>query len=371
MRINRRNLLIGIVILAGSVAASPLLAPQNSGLDAKLAAIEKAVESKRRELKIQGISLVIVKDDHAVMMKGFGLRNVRANLPVTPDTLFAIGSCTKAFTALAAVIGVDEGKLSLDTSVKKYLPYFKLKDPTADSQVSMRDLMSHRTGLDEDHRIPRTGHRSRAEVIQAEMATSPKSAFREAFHYNNIIFSAGGEAVAGAMHSNWEEIVSSRIFKPLGMNATNTSIQEMQRSSDYSIGYAKGGSKVQHMLDLTIIAPAGAINSNARDMERWLRFMLAGGIWEGRRLVSEAAFQELTAKNIQIKSGLYYGLGWGVTAIKGHPLITHNGGVAGFTSVVDWLPDLKLGWVILLNVEDDDPSGNAIRNIIVNNLIEG
>src|SRR5262245_59513258 len=128
-------------------------------ISARLAAIEKAVEAKRRELNVPGLSIVIVQDGRTLLLKGFGLRDVKRKLPVTPDTLFPIASCTKAFTAMAAVIAVDEGKLSIDDSPKKYLPYFKLTDPDADAQVTIRDLLSHRTGIGEDDaRIWVLGH---------------------------------------------------------------------------------------------------------------------------------------------------------------------------------------------------------------------
>jgi CubicO group peptidase (beta-lactamase class C family) len=140
------------------------------------------------------------------------------------------------------------------------------------------------------------------------MAAKPKVPIRKALLYNNIMFSAAGEAIARAYGSTWEDLVARRIFKPLGMNATNTSVQEMQLAADHSAGYGHAAHEIR-MRDLTNIAPAGAINSNARDMARWLRLMLKGGVFDGQRLVSESGFRELTARNIEAKQpNVYYGL---------------------------------------------------------------
>ena len=152
----RRNLMRHIIsfLFCAATIAAPVFSPikgqsqnnatasaQSSDLSAQLAAIEKAIEEKRKETGAPGVAVVVIKDDKVILQKGFGLRDIERNLPVTPKTLFPIESCTKAFTAMAAVISADEGKLSLDDSPKKYLPYFKLQDPEADSKITVRDLL--------------------------------------------------------------------------------------------------------------------------------------------------------------------------------------------------------------------------------------
>src|SRR4030095_13396464 len=204
-----------------------------------LEAIEKEVEEKRRKLNVPGAALVIVRNDRVILLKGFGLRDVAAGLPVTPETLFPIGSSTKTFTAMAAVISADEGKLSLDDSPKNHLPYCKLRDPEADAQVTLRDMLCHRTGLEAygGDEAFEGGKRSREAAIRIGMQAKPTVKFREKWQYSNMMYLAAGEATARAQNSTWEGVGSSRIFKPLGMNASNFSARARRLTADFSWGY--------------------------------------------------------------------------------------------------------------------------------------
>lgn len=341
-------------------------------LAASLTAIEKTVEEQRKEKGIPGLSLVIVKDDRVIYMKGFGLRDVERNLPVTPDTLFAIGSCTKAFTAMVAVMSQDEGKLSLDDSPKKYLPFFKINDPRIDAKITLRDLLSHRSGLAGTDLAWYTGVLNREEVIRVAGTATPTAALGEKFQYQNVMVSAAGEAVAKAQHSTWEQVIATRLLKPLGMKATRLSVREMRQASDYSSGYdynteTKRNRKLPTR-DITNIAPAGAINSNARDMAQWLRLMVGGGTFAGQRLVSEQGFAQLFAKVTNIAPNVDYGLGWIVMQWNGHQIVTHDGGIDGFNSEVALMPDQKLGFVLLTNVSQARLMG-AVRDAIWTNLV--
>jgi CubicO group peptidase (beta-lactamase class C family) len=337
-----------------------------------LAAIEKAVDEKRKELGIPGLSLVIVKDDRVIYIKGLGLKDVERGLAVTPDTLFAIGSCTKAFTAMAAMMSVDEGRLSLDDSPKRFLPYFKLLDQDADAKITVRDLLSHRSGLHGTDLLWAPGVLSREEVIRAVAFAKPTARLGEKFQYQNVMFSAAGEVVAKAQNSTWEQVITERILKPLGMKATNTSIQEMQKAADYSLGYqyiaATKETRRLPMRNLAGIAPAGAINSNAREMAQWVRLMLGGGVFEGKRLVSEKSFRELTTKQIKIAGNIDYGLGWGLAEWNGHRVVEHSGGIDGFNSLVALMPDQKLGVVMLTNVSSS-PLGRTVMETVWSNLV--
>ncbi|HJQ27542.1 MAG TPA: serine hydrolase [Blastocatellia bacterium] len=348
-------------------------APGAADFAARLAAVEKAVEEKRKETNVPGLSLAIVKDDQVVFAKGFGLKDVEHHSPVTADTLFAIGSATKAFTAMAAVMSADESKLSLDDSPKKYLSYFKLKDPDADANVTIRDLLCHRVGLMHHNDVAwGVGTLNREEVIRVAGLARPIAKLREKFQYNNIMYSAAGEVVASANHSTWEAVIASRILKPLGMTSTDTSIQEMQRAADFARGYEREGGTKQikqvPMRDLAPIAPAGAINSNARDMAQWVRLMLGGGVFEGKRLVSEKGFAELVAPQMKLADKVAYGFGWVLMEWEGHPTVWHNGGIDGFHSLVEMMPDQKLGFVLLSNISDSPLEGD-FRKIIWSNLV--
>ncbi len=340
-------------------------------LTARLAAIEKIVEEQRKAMGIPGLSLAIVKDDRVIYAKGFGLRDVERKLPVTVDTLFAIGSCTKAFTAMAAVISEDEGKLSLNDSPKKYLPFFKINDPQIDEKITLRDLLSHRSGLSGTDLAWYTGVLNREEVIRVAGLAQPTAKLGEKFQYQNVMYSAAGEAVARAQNSTWEKLITERFFRPLGMKASRLSMREMQQAGDHSLGYDYSletkRTRLLPMRDLTSIAPAGAINSNARDMAQWLRLLTGNGVFEQKRLVSEKGFAQLFSKVTNITPGVDYGLGWLMMDWNGHRIATHNGGIDGFNSQVSVMPDRRLGFVLLTNVSEARIMGQ-VRNAIWENL---
>jgi CubicO group peptidase (beta-lactamase class C family) len=341
-------------------------------LSASLAAIEKIVEEQRKEKGVPGLSLVIVKDDRVIYAKGFGFRDVERNLPVTVDTLFAIGSCTKAFTAMAAVMSQDEGKLSLDDSPKKYLPYFKINDAQIDEKITIRDLLSHRSGLPGTDIAWYTGTLNREEVIRVAGAAKPTAKLGEKFQYQNVMYSAAGEVVAKVQNSTWEKLMTERFLRPLGMKGSLLSIREMQQAADYSLGYEYNLETKQTrrlpMRDLTNIAPAGAINSTARDMAQWLRLLLGRGTFEGKRFVSEKGFDQLFSKITNIAPNVDYGMGWITLDWNNHKVALHDGGIDGFNAEVALMPDQKLGLVVLTNASESRLMG-AVRNAVWRNLV--
>lgn len=372
-----RLLFTAVLIAATGLAplAKPIAAQQKNqdgsspapALSASLTAIEQAIDAKRKELGIPGASLVIVKDDKVIYLKGFGMKDIEHQQPVTPDTQFAIGSASKAFTALTAVMAVDEGKLSLDDSPKKYLPYFKMRDPDTDAKITIRDLLSHRSGLNRTDLAMVTGKLNRAELIQVAGMAKPTAKLGEKFQYQNIMYTAAGEAVAQAEHSTWDDLVATKIFRSLGMKNSNTTIAAMQQARDFSFGYdynpnTKETRKLP-MREIPAAAPAGAINSSARDMSQWLRFLLAGGSIDGRRLVSEKGFAELFTKQINIAGSVDYGLGWFLRDWNGHKVVEHGGNIDGFNAQVALMPDQKLGFVLLTNVTASPLGGLAMQTV--------
>jgi CubicO group peptidase (beta-lactamase class C family) len=337
-----------------------------------LTAIEKAIDQKRQELGIPGLSLVIVKDDKVIYIKGLGVKDFEHKLPVTPDTLFAIGSASKAFTSMLALMSADEGKLSLEDSPKKFLPYFKLRDPDADAKITLRDLLSHRSGLNRTDLAMVTGQLNREELIQVAAMAKPTAKLGEKFQYQNVMYAAAGEAVARAQNSTWDKLIATRIFNPLGMTASDTTVPAMQKARDYSFGYDYNPTtKITRRLpqrDITAAAPAGAINSNARDMAQWVRFMLSGGVVNGKRLVSEKNFNEAVTKQINIAGTIDYGFGWFLRQWNKHKVVEHGGNIDGFNSQVAFMPDQKLGFVLLTNVTASS-LGSFAMNTIWKNLV--
>jgi CubicO group peptidase (beta-lactamase class C family) len=345
---------------------------QTKDLATGLAAIEKTLQAKQQELHIPGVAFAIVKDDKIVYMKGHGLRDVERKLPVTPETLFAVGSTSKAFTAATVLMSADEGKLALTDSPKKYLPYFKLHDPDADSKITISDLLSHRSGLDRTDLVWYTGKLKSEQIIRAAGTAKPTAKLGEKFQYQNVMFLTAGEIVGKVQGMAWSDFVAKRIFKPLGMTSTNTSVPKTQRSKDYALGYTYNAETKQAvhlpMRDIAAVAPAGAINSNAKEMAQWVRFLLNGGAYEGKRLLAEKSFAEMTVPRITIAGNLKYGYGWMLRDWNGHSVAEHGGNIDGFNAHVALMPDQKLGFVMLTNVSAS-PLGNVLMDSVWTNLV--
>jgi CubicO group peptidase (beta-lactamase class C family) len=386
---NFRKRLVNLFLAAAlASSAAPALAPRALAqtvekaqaasaapdIQARLAAAEKAIDEARQKLGVPGLSLVVVKDDQVIYMKGLGYKDFERKLAVTPDTLFAIGSSTKAFTSMLVAMASDEKKISLEDSPKKFLPYFKLQDPEADAKITVRDLLSHRSGLNRTDLAMVTGALDREELIRVAAAAKPTAKLGEKFQYQNIMYSAAGECVARAEGSSWEKLVETRLFQPLGMKASNLSVAATERSPDYALGYTYDESTKETRRvparDIPQAAAAGAINSNARDMAQWLRFLLNGGVVGGSRLVSEPAFAEMFKPQIKVAGNVSYGLGWFLRDWQGHKVAEHGGNIDGFNAQVALMPDQHLGFVMLTNVSASTLPAAAME-AVWSNLVAG
>ncbi|HXG24552.1 MAG TPA: serine hydrolase domain-containing protein, partial [Chthonomonadales bacterium] len=305
--------LLGVFPLSATARQDPKPRIQNPQPD-PLAVLEKFIEEKRMELNVPGVAVAIVREDRVIFARGYRLRDVEEKLPVTPNTLFAIGSCTKAFTAVTVLISAEEGKLALTDSPKKYLPYFKLRDPEADGKITIGDLLCHRSGLDRTDLAWYMGRLRPEEVIRVAGLAKPMAKLGEKLQYQNVMYLVAGEIVGKVQKKPWGKFLAERIFRPLGMSSSNISVSEMQRASDYAHGYTLSPT-TKHPIplpikDLSNIAPAGAINSNAKEMAQWIRLMLNGGVFAGKRLLSEESFQELWTERGKLMGTISYGYGW-------------------------------------------------------------
>jgi CubicO group peptidase (beta-lactamase class C family) len=372
-----KNLATSFVLLSLILLSLPLTGKAQVGnatlpsgsYESALTAIEAKTDARRQELGIPGVALAIVKDDQIIYMKGLGYKDFEKKIPVTPDTQFAIGSSTKAFTGLSVLMSEDEGKLSLDASPRTVLPYFKMADPDTDTKMTIRDLLTHTSGLGRTDVAMVSGKLTRAELIRVAGEAKPVAKFREAFGYQNLMFAAAGEVVAVAQKQPWEKFVEDRIFKPLGMTNSNLSITQMAKAGDRSIGYRFiGESKTVETIpyrNIDVIGPAGSINSSANDMAKWLRFVLNGGAVDGKRIVSEKAFAEWVKP--QNKMG-NYGLGWFIQKWNGLTVVQHGGNIDGFNAMVAMVPEKKLGFVMLTNVTAST-LGDELMTIVWQNIL--
>ncbi|MEJ7623529.1 MAG: serine hydrolase [Pyrinomonadaceae bacterium] len=357
--------------LAQTTAAPTVAAAQQ--YTKALAEIEAKVEARRKELGIPGMSLVIVKDDQIIYMKGLGLKDFEKKIAVTPDTQFGIGSATKAFTALSVLMSQDDGKLSLDDSPKKTLPYFKMYDADTDKNINIRDLLSHSSGLNRTDLAMMTGKLTRAELVQVAAQARPTAKLREKWQYQNIMYAAAGEIVAQVQKMPWEDFVPKRIFAPLGMRNSNMSIKGLEAAKDFSLAYnynfdTKETQKLPFR-GIGPVAPAGSINSSARDMAEWLRFVLKGGTVGGKRIVSEASFAEWLKPQTKMGGTSSYALGWFLQDWNGMRVVQHGGNIDGFNSLVAMIPEKKLGFVMLTNVTGSS-LGGELMPIIWSNLVD-
>lgn len=334
--------------------------------------VVKDLNAKREEMHVPGAALVIVKDDKIVVIQGMGLRDVAQNRPVTPKTMFAIGSSTKAFTAMTVMMSVEDKKLALADSPHKYLPYFKLRDPEADAKITISDLLCHRSGLERTDLAWYTGKLNSREIIRVAGEAKPSAKFGEKFQYQNIMFLTAGEVVAAAQKRPWGDVLRQRIFRPLGMKDTTLSVDAMQQRDDFSLGYGYNpGTKETRVLpirDLRMIAPAGAINSNVQDMAQWLRLMLGGGTFQGKQMLSQENFNQLITKHMDVAGSMSYGYGWFLRDWHGHKVVEHGGNIDGFSAEVALMPDQNLGFVLLTNL-NTTPLQSLSLDIVWNDLV--
>lgn len=362
--------------VAGIVPATAFAQTAAAGtdLEKRLASIEQKVDARRKELGVPGIAVAIVKDGKVVYAKGLGEKDIANKLPVTADTQFAIGSATKAFTALSVLMAQDEGKLSLDDSPKKYLSYFKMYDADTDKNITIRDLLSHSSGLNRTDLAMLTGKLTRAELIQVAAQAKPTAKLREKFQYQNIMFTAAGEIVSQVEKTPWEKFVAARILGPLGMTNSDLSIAEMRKAKDRSLGYEYNSdtkeTKELPYRAIDAVAPAGSINSSANDMAKWLQFILAGGEANGKRLVSENGFSEWLKPQMKVtpNGSVSYGLGWFLQKWNGLKVVQHGGNIDGFNSMVAMIPEKNIGFVMLSNVSASSLGGDMMP-IVWNGLL--
>lgn len=328
--------------------------------------LDDFVQSSMKDWKVPGVSIAIVRDQSVLYVKGFGVRDIRNSKPVTADTLFDIGSCTKAFTTAAIAMLVDEGKMQWDGKVSTYIPFFHLQDPLADENVSIRDVLTHRTGLSSTDLVWYGANTSREDVIRSLAYVAPSAGFRARFQYQNAMYVAAGYAAGQTAGSTWDELMRTRIFAPLGMTESDTSATEAQKSADYATPHdsnADGSIKPIPWRNIDNAGPAGSINSSARDMSKWLILQLNEGAYEGKQLISKKNTREMQAPQMVIptegeiptiffpdSTQLSYGLGWFVQQYRGHQLVLHAGDIDGFSTMVVLIPEMHTGYFVVINL---------------------
>lgn len=351
-----------------------------------LAGLDDEVEAMVAEWGIPGVAVAIVQDDRVSYARGFGVRQTGRPELVDEHTIFAVGSTSKAFTAAAVAMLSDEEMLSWDDLVVDHLPDFRLSDPYITRDLRVRDLMSHNSGLLRGDRIWYASGRSREEVLHQVRHQPVTFPLRSTFQYNNTTWIAAGEVIEALSGTSWDDFVARRIFEPLGMTRSTTllgPLNEMDNVAAPHIKTPEGDLLAVPYRNIDNAGPAGSINSSALQMAQWVRLQLAGGEYEGERLVSEAAIREMHTPQMVIrKEGgwaliwpesdfLNYGLGWFLTDYRDQKMVSHGGNIDGMTALVTLVPERNYGFVFLVNMSTANGFTSALAHRLIDRLEGG
>lgn len=345
--------------------ADPVAAAKES-----LAGFDDVVTDAMKKFEVPGMAIAIVKGKEVIYSKGFGYRDVERQLPVTADTLFAIGSSSKAFTTFVLGTLVDEGKIEWDKPLRNYISWFKLYDPAMTERLSVRDLVTHRSGLPRHDLIWYNNFDATREAFVRRLAyLEPSADLREKFQYNNLMFLTAGYLTEVITGKTWEEAVRARVLDPLGMKRTNFSVVDSQKDNDFAQPYDKKDGEIKKIpfRPITNLAPAGSINSSVREMARWVTVHLNGGQYGDRKLAEAPTIADMhlahmvtgaTSAEAEITGG-EYGMGWFVDSYRGHRRVEHGGNIDGFSANVVLFPKDDFGMVVLTNL-----NGTPLRDLI-------
>ncbi len=348
--------------------------------DKRLAGLDTFVLRVLKDWHAPGVTIAVVEKNKVIYTGGFGFRDYEKKLPVSENTLFAIGSCTKAFTASMLGMLQKEGRVSLDKPVRNYLPELKFQNEITTDHVTLRDMMCHRTGLPR-HDVSWYGSTaSRMELLERIQYQEPSAEFREKYQYNNFMFMAQGVVIEKLTGKSWEENLKERILIPLGMTQTIMSIPAMEKAEDKSFAYeVKNDSVISRIpfRNIDAIGPAGSINSNAKDMSNWLITWINGGKFNGKEIIPEQFRDQAITPQVGTGGGLPgtdnpdlhfsgYGLAWGMSSYRGHYRVEHSGGIDGFITTTCFFPSDSIGIFVVSN--QGGPT-TSIRNFIADRML--
>jgi CubicO group peptidase (beta-lactamase class C family) len=372
MRTTRRARFLGLIVwIVGCITLAA--ASQRAPKSAPPPDLDQWVARAMKTFEVPGLALSIVKDDAVVVAKGYGVRKLGEPVPVDAKTLFGIASNTKVFTATALGLLVEERKIEWDAPVVRYLPAFAMWDPYVTRELTVRDLLVHRSGLglgagDLLWWPPSTYDRK--EIARRLRFIPPATSFRSAYAYDNVLYLVAGELIEAISGQSWESFVSSRILAKVGMTGSNVRHSAATAGGNVAAPHAPIDGVVKPIapFDSDNTNPAGGINSSAEDMARWLRVQLSGGVLpDGSRLFSAATARQLTSivtplpigdgppELPQLKANFNgYALGLGIRDYRGHKLMTHTGGLPGYVSRVAMIPDANVGVAVLTNQESEE-----------------
>ena len=346
-----------LALILALLSCSLFVAPASAEVSTR--SIDATIERAMQEFNVPGMAVAVVHDGEVFYAAGHGIREIDKRAKVDADTLFQIASVSKAFTAASLAVLVDEGKLGWDDPVIDYLPEFRMHDPWVTREFTVRDLLTHRSGLPlgagDLLLFPET-NTTRDEVIRALRHLKPSSSFRSEYAYDNLMYIIAGEVVASVSGLPFEEFLEQRLLFPLGMTDCRAMLDRVPAKAETATPhvYREGGYEITNSLESPLAAAAGGVNCSAQGMAKWLGFILNDGVAEnGQQVLSAAQMKEWFEPVTLVSPPAYmrehagsflagYALGWGISTFHGEPMYSHSGGLWGMTSYVAVLPEQKL-----------------------------
>ncbi len=361
----RASALIVVLALFASLAPSLAAQAQDPAIAKKLGNFDAYMAKVLKDWNVPGIGVGIVKGDKLVFAKGYGFRDYGQKLPYSPATLQQIASNTKLFTAIAAGLLVEEGKLTWDKPVRESVPAIKFYNNELDNTVTLRDMLSHRTGITRHDAIWYQSDDTRKQLFDKVKYLEPQEPLRQTFLYNNLMYAAAGYLIELQSGQTWEEFLRERVFKPLEMTSTVFSIADMLKQAEPGVPYTEKRDtfelyKIPYYEDIGGVAPCGAIISNIQDMSHWLAALMNDGVYNGKQVLPPAVLKATLEPAISIPNtaaeargywealNAAYGMGRETVSYRGQLLTFHGGDLPGFHSQVSFLPKEKLGVLVFV-----------------------
>ncbi|WP_459503615.1 serine hydrolase [Bacillus sp. C1] len=339
--------------------------------------LHTTIENMMKDLQVPGAAVAVIKDGEVIVSEGFGYRNLEQKEPVTPQTRFAIGSTTKAFGTLSLSLLAQQKKFDWDAPVQSYIPTFSLSDVFASSQITARDLASHRSGVSRHDALWYNSSFTRKDIIEKIKHLSLDAPFRTTFLYNNLMYATISYIVESITNQTWEEYVTEHILEPLQMEQTNFSVTDSQNTQNYALPYVEKNGEIKEVpfRNLDSVGAAGCINSTIEDMANWVLLHLNQGKIEDHELVSSELLEQMYTPHNTIPDQPIlsspespvnsYGLGWFISTYRGYKVIHHSGGIDGFSAFVSFIPKENIGIVILTNAE-----GTLLPSYLANQIYD-
>lgn len=348
----------------------------------RLAGLDTMITRILQEWKVPGLSIAIVEKNKVVLTKGYGYRDFENKKPVTENTQFAIGSCTKAFTASLVGFAINEKGIDLDAPVASYFPELTFMDKTLTTSVTLRDMLCHRTGVPRHDFSWYSGAATTREGLVHNIRFLEASApVRQRFQYNNYMYMAVGSLLEKQYGKSWEDLIEEKLFSTLAMN--NSTTGAMGKEGDFSYGYVYKNENIKRVEFLTTsmkgVAPCGGIVSTAKDMANWLLMWTNQGKFDGKEIISPNFYQEAISSQMIASPNLpskqmtdyylfNYGLGWYVASYRGRYGVGHGGNINGFSSFTSFMPTDSIGIYIAVN-QNNSHVPRIVSNLILDRII--